>query len=341
MKKKELVVRQNVGLDTGKNSFAACFTVLTDAYKVTHKFSKVFTNNAKGFEEFQLWWQSKTIDSVPLSFTMEATGVYYENLAYNLYEKNQTVYVVLPNKAKKFLNSLDTKSKTDKLDAKGLGCMGVERQLIVWEPISGQLKPIKSLTRERERLLRQRTMAKNHLHALKHSHQADEGSIRREVQFIDFIDMQIDEIDFELHELVKNDEKLNAKIEILDSIPGIGWLTAIIIAAETNGFASFKNVRQLTSYAGYDVQLRESGSWKGKSRISKKGNSHIRSALYFPALNAVRRNNNFTTFYNRIKEKKGGKSLIACTALQRKLLILCFTLWRNDTVYTESYLSVA
>ena len=87
--------------------------------------------------------------------------------------------------------------------------------------------------------------------------------------------------------------------------------------------------------------LIKTGSWKGKSRISKKGNSHIRSALYFPALNAVRRNNNFTTFYKRIKEKKGGKSLIACTALQRKLLILCFTLWRNDTVYTESYLSVA
>jgi len=341
MKKKELVLRQNVGLDTGKNNFAACFTVLTDDHLIKHKSSKTFTNNEQGFQELQVWWQLKINDTIPLSFTMEATGVYYENLAYFLHRKKQIVHVVLPNKSKKFLDSLDTKSKTDKLDAKGLGLMGLERPLQIWEPISDLLQPIKCLTRERGRLVKQRTIIQNQLHALKHAHEANERTILREIQLIEFLNSQINEIENELQILIKNDEKLNAKIEKLDTIPGIGWLTAIIIVAETNGFASIKNVRQLISYAGYDIQLRESGSWKGKSKISKKGNSYIRAALYFPALNCVRRKNNFTVFYNRIKNNKGGKSLVACTALQRKLLALCYVLWKNDTVYSESYSTAA
>jgi len=49
---------------------------------------------------------------------------------------------------------------------------------------------------------------------------------------------------------------------------------------ETLGFESIVNAKQLASYAGYDVVLRESGNFKGKTRISKKGNSHIRAALH-------------------------------------------------------------
>ncbi len=341
MKKNEQVLRQNVGLDTSKSDFAVCFTVLTDGYYVKYKSSKTFSNNLHGFEQFYKWCLSKVNDNIPLSFTMEATGVYYENLAYFIYGKKQIVHVVLPNKSKKFLDSLDTKSKTDKLDAKGLGRMGVERQLTIWEPVSEHLKQIKCLTREREHLVKQRTIVKNQLHALNHGHKADDGTISRAMQLIEFINSQILEIEKELQILIKQDERLKSKIEKLVTIPGIGWLSAVIIVAETNGFASIKNIRQLISYAGYDIQLRESGMWKGKSKISKKGNSHLRAALYFPALCSASKKNKFTVFYNRIKENKGGKSMVACTAVQRKLLALCYILWKNDTVYSENYSKIA
>lgn len=65
-------------------------------------------------------------------------------------------------------------------------------------------------------------------------------------------------------------------------------MSVVTVIAETNGFALIKNQRQLVSYAGYDVVENQSGKRAGKTKISKKGNSHIRRILHMPALNAVR-----------------------------------------------------
>lgn len=111
------------------------------------------------------------------------------------------------------------------------------------------------------------------------------------------------------------------------------------ILAETQGFKLISNSKQLASYAGYDVIEKESGSSiKGKTRISKKGNSRIRAALHFPALVAARFNQPLKIVYTRINEKKGSK-MVAATALQRKILILIYSLWKNDTTYNENITS--
>ncbi|MEP5341590.1 MAG: IS110 family transposase [Algibacter sp.] len=97
----------------------------------------------------------------------------------------------------------------------------------------------------------------------------------------------------EIEKLIKSDQELNKKVEKLLTIKGVGILTIATILAETLGFQHVKNIKQLVSYAGYDVVQRESGtSVKGKTRISKKGNRYIRNALYFPAMVACRYNEN-------------------------------------------------
>jgi transposase len=91
------------------------------------------------------------------------------------------------------------------------------------------------------------------------------------------------------------------------------------------------------SYAGYDVIQRESGtSIKGKTRISKKGNRYIRNALYFLAMVACRYNPPLKETYVRIILKKTSK-MIGQVAIQRKLLILMYTLGKNDTEFIENY----
>ena len=64
-------------------------------------------------------------------------------------------------------------------------------------------------------------------------------------------------------------------------------ITIATVLAETNGFEMFSNHRQLTSYSGYDVVENQSGKRMGKTKISKKGNSHIRRILHMAALNVV------------------------------------------------------
>lgn len=69
---------------------------------------------------------------------------------------------------------------------------------------------------------------------------------------------------------------------------GVGIMTVATLLAETNGFLLFKNAPQLVSYCGYDVIENQSGKHKGKTRISKKGNRHIRRILHMPAFNVIR-----------------------------------------------------
>ncbi|WP_199880257.1 IS110 family transposase, partial [Flammeovirga pacifica] len=89
---------------------------------------------------------------LPISFTMEAIGVYHEQLAWFLYERNQMVHIVLANRAKAYFQSIGNKSKNDKIDAKGLAVMGATQPLTIWAPISKQLYELRSITRHLEDL---------------------------------------------------------------------------------------------------------------------------------------------------------------------------------------------
>ena len=121
------------------------------------------------------------------------------------------------------------------------------------------------------------------------------------------------------------------------TIKGVGLLTVAIIVGETQGFSMIENRKQLTSYAGYDVVQKQSGtSLNGKTRISKKGNSHIRAALHMPSFVYIKYNKAVKMNYERINEQKQSK-MIGVIAIQRKLLTLMYTLWKTDQVYNENY----
>ena len=79
---KTILIKQGVGIDISKDDFQVCFSVLTDGLDVKIKGSRKFKNTRCGFECFCDWFSSKQTTDLPISFTMEATGVYYEGLAY-------------------------------------------------------------------------------------------------------------------------------------------------------------------------------------------------------------------------------------------------------------------
>ena len=330
------ILRQNSGIDIGKNSFVAVYTTIDVEGQVRHKGPKKFKNSPSGYVQYLKWIESVQVCELPIHFTMEATGVYYENLAYYLKASGYTLSVLLPNMVKKFRESLNKKSKTDKIDAKILGQMGVERNLPQWRLSSKIYRELKKLTRDRKRLVRIRTMLKNQLHAESHSFEPMESVKRRKLEQISFINEQIKSIEEELRAIVASDEYVSRKIKKVMSIPGVGFITAVTIIGETQGFDNFSSIKQLTAYAGYDPQQRESGEFKGKARMSKKGNKYIREALYMSSLSAISHSETFKNFYNRLYEKKGN-GLIALGGVQRKLLILIYTLWKNDTEFIDNY----
>lgn len=118
-------------------------------------------------------------------------------------------------------------------------------------------------------------------------------------------------------------------------------MTAIAIIAETNGFALITSARQLTSYAGLDIIARQSGTEDPKHHISKKGNIHIRKALYFPAMVSTRFNPQVKDLYGRICQRNPKVKMIGITAAMRKMLILVYTLWKSDQIYDPERMSTS
>jgi transposase len=329
-------LKYSVGIDVAKGDFKSCMSVIDSQQKVTVKSTGTFKNTLKGFEEFYRWTTKHTKEDIPVIFLMEATGIYYEQLAWFLYDKECKVSVTLPNKAKRYIQGLGLKSKNDKIDANGLSKMCAEQSLPLWNPISKSIYHLRALTRLHEDLSGQRGATINRMEALNHS-MHDLKDLKKSVKkIIDTFDKELSKIEQQIKLTISNDPILKSKFERISIIKGVGLITFAVIVSETNGFELFNNVAQLTSYAGYDVTENQSGSKNGKTRISKKGNSHIRRVLHLPAFTAVKYEPPFKTFYERIYGSTHVK-MKAYVAIQRKLLGLIYTLWKNDSTYDPKY----
>ncbi|PKQ60150.1 IS110 family transposase [Labilibaculum manganireducens] len=340
MNESQELSKQVVGIDIGKDMFYACYKALSNSHKIVIKGTKSFTNDLSGMQEFYTWCINRnTKPGCSLVFVMEATGVYYENLAYFLYERDCLVSVQLAQKIKYYAKSCNLKTKTDKVDSKMIAEFGIEKNLSgtdIWTPPSKSFKMIRDLSREHTSLKEACSTAQSQLHALQQAYSVHPRVITLKQQQIEFYKQQEEAVKQEMLLLVKEDEILFDKLENIISVKGLGFITVIKILAETNGFLLFRNIRQLVSYAGLDVIEKESGSFKGKTKISKKGNARIRAALYMPAMTASVYNPDLKTFYNRINEGRSVKKQ-GLIAVMRKLLILIYTLWKKNEAYIINY----
>ncbi|EAY26789.1 IS110 family RNA-guided transposase [Microscilla marina] len=335
--KKHSYIQMGLGMDIAKSDFSACIMGFEGKKKYKVLASSKFSNTPSGFEKYWSWSQKHLgkHDCEDIEYLMEATGVYHENLAWFLYDKSVKVVVALPSQAKDFMKGEGIRSKTDKIDAQGLAKMVLVKDLRAWQPISSSMQALRSLTRHHETIQKDLTQSRNRLHALDYSHNPDKFVAKQLKAQIKFLEKQRDQTHDQIEATVKEDEKLHEKIKHLTSIHGVGLLTAAVVVAETNGFELFTSEKQLTSYAGYDIVENESGTRKGKTKISKQGNAHIRRILCMPAFNAINVEGVFLNLYNRVFERTKEK-MKGYTAVQRKLLCMMYTLWKKDEDFDYS-----
>ena len=229
------------------------------------------------------------------------------------------------------LKTLNLKSKTDELEAKALAQLGLERKFDQWQPLSKEMYQIKRHCRERVMLTEEKTMISNRLHAEQHCQSPNNAVIRRMKDRLKLIKKQIQQVEKETLVLAQKDKEVFQRIEKICELKGLGFITVISLVAETDGFKMFRNRSQLTSFAGYDVVQRQSGSSVlGKTRISKKGNRYIRRALHLPSLSVIRYNEEFRKLYERVYERTKIK-MKGIVAVQRKLLIIIFSLFKKKS----------
>lgn len=332
-----MLLKYSVGLDMASDKADACICTIDDSQNVKVKSTQKITNTKAGFTKLDQWIQKWTKEDIPVTICIEATGVYHEKLAYFLNDLGYRVSIVLPNKAKKYLQALGLKSKNDKIDAKGLARMGAEQNLELWTKPNEVYLKLRSLTRHHQSIQESITAERNKLHAEENSALPSKEVIRYIKKHIQFLTKQKIEVVKRIEEATTCDEEIAAKMKKVCKVKGLGILTVATVVAETNGFEIFYNYKQVVSYAGYDVIENQSGSYRGKTKISKRGNSRIRRILFMPSLTAKGVEGTvFNNLYERVYDRTGIK-MKGVVAVQKKLLLTIYYLWKTDKEYQPNY----
>ncbi len=330
----------SLGCDVAKDEHAVCLLNYDlDIQKWEVVSHRSFKNTPSGSKAMLRWLNKVAGDAFTgLRFTMEATGIYYEQLALHLNEHAPEIHlsVVLPSKAKHFIASRGLRNKTDKVDAFGLALMGAERKLKPWKGIDKYWRELRQLTRTRSSLLQQITEVRNQLHAQQHS-----GFQIKEVQrslkrILKNLEKESDYLLQQIKKHLASRDDLVHQIQCLKSIPGVGEITIATILAETLGFTHFTSYSQLMSFSGYDVVANESGKRIGNRKISKRGSSYIRHAMYMPANTIIRRKTpQIYRVYERLLNRHNIK-MKAHVAIQKKLLGYMYTLWKRKELFNPT-----
>ncbi len=133
-------------------------------------------------------------------------------------------------------------------------------------------------------------------------------------------------------EIVAPDAPMSERMAILQSIPGVGRVTAITMLIDMPELGKLDG-KQVASLAGLAPISQQSGKWQGKERI-QGGRATLRRALYMPALVAVRFNPDLKAKYDQLVQA-GKQKKVALTAIMRKLLVMANALLRDGRQWTE------
>lgn len=127
-------------------------------------------------------------------------------------------------------------------------------------------------------------------------------------------------------------------LEIITSVKGISSGTGTTFLAEIGKIENYETHKHLIAYAGIDPSVYQSGKYEGKSRISKRGNRHLRRILWLMTVSVILNNKNFRDFYQKKKES-GLPYKKAVIATMHKLVRMLFAMLSNRQHYMESIMN--
>lgn len=324
-----------LGIDVAKATLACALlpAALPPAGTREQAVIRTVPNTSAGHAALLAWLPPHIIPT--LHVCLEATSTYGEEVAAALHTAGITVSVVNPRLTRAFAESDGLRGKTDPLDAAALARFCREKRPRRWMPPSPKRHNLQSLVRRLE-----------HLQALRQqeANQAETATTAWEnasiAAVITAIDAQHADLTQTLRELVAADAILTQEVALLCSIPGIGELTAWRLLAELGDRLDTCTPRQLAAYAGLTPRPWQSGtSVHGVPRLSKRGNARLRTALFYPALTAIRHNPVISVFATRLRA--AGKARMAVVgAVMHKLLKIAVAVVQTGRPFQADFHSV-
>ncbi len=141
----------------------------------------------------------------------------------------------------------------------------------------------------------------------------------------------------EIDTLLKDDQGAKG----LRSVPEFGAKTVAVLRAELGDVSRFERTDHVIAYAGLDLEVKQSGKWKGQTKLSKRGSGRLRRILYMAAVRSLsRKDSAFATYYQRLRAR-GMKGRQALIAVMRKMLAVAYRLLKTQEMYDPTKVGAA
>ena len=260
----------------------------------------------------------------PVQMAVEATNCFHELLVEAACEAGHRVYVVDALKLSRYREAVGCRAKTDRHDAELLArYLQKERaELRRWQPQDPRHTRLWKLLKHRATWVKSKTRLRQSL--------SDLGSLEREdLELIKRCEQRIRQLERELQAQAREvgwAEDLSRS----RSIPGIGPMSSLALVSLFRRY-HFRSADAFIAFMGMDVRVRDSGCFRGRRKLTKKGDPEVRRLLYNAAMAACRQPE-WKEYYRSLRDR-GFSGTAALVALARKLARVCYALLKQQTTF--------
>jgi transposase len=149
------------------------------------------------------------------------------------------------------------------------------------------------------------------------------------------LDQDLKAIEAQMKDVIDGDDELKKLFDLVTSVVGIGFVTAVNLIVYTNEFKLFTNHRQLPCYSGIAPFEHKSGSSiRGRTRVSHLANKKMKKYLHMASLTGIKKDEGLKTYYER-KVAEGKSKMSVINAVRNKLLARVFAVVNRGLAYQK------
>ena len=290
-----------------------------------------YPNTLVGFKKLDKWLRKRKAGTVHAC--LEATGLYGDDIALFLHEAGHTVSVVNPARIKAYGDSRLQRNKTDRLDAALIAEFCLTQHPAAWTPPDPAWRELRALAR---RVFDVQDMRQQELNR-RAAGMVSEAVSQALDAHIAFLQQQLEALYQQIRDHLDHHPDLKQQCDLLDSIPGLGPLSATLLVAELGDLRRFEHAGQVVAFAGLNPRQRRSGSSvHGATPLSKTGHAALRRILYFPAISARHHNPLIAPWCDQLAARHKAKKQIIGAAM-RKLLVLAYGVLKSGQPFDPTY----
>lgn len=251
------------------------------------------------------------------AWVMEPTGRYSLAVAKQAQARGRQVLLAPPRKAKAFLSSIQSRAKTDRLDARGLGVFALCMSLSPYPVKSEAVERLSQLLSARKGISQSLAALRQRIPELPYAAEALQEAVAG-------LKGRLKDLD---HQIAAERKRLPIAAR-LEKVHGIGPVTAAAVGMCLTS-RRFCHYDQFVAYLGLDVGVRQSGKRKGETGLTRQGDAELRRLLFLCAKSSVRAGGSpFAAQYERERAKGFSRTAALC-AVARKMAKLCWSLARH------------